>query len=108
VLSRWTWHSRHPHGVRVALQEELIYRGLRIVQWCPQDAALSDLEVESPEDAPPGKLWHITYPVKGEPGRFLTVATTRPRRCSATRPWPSHPDDPRYKALIGKTVILPS
>jgi valyl-tRNA synthetase len=102
-------YSRAIRTVFVSLfKKQLIYRGLRIVQWCPKDkTALSDLEVESPEEAPPGKLWHIQYPVKGEPGRFLTVATTRPETMLGDTAVAVHPDDPRYKALIGKTVILP-
>jgi valyl-tRNA synthetase len=102
-------YSRAIRTVFVSLfKKQLIYRGLRIVQWCPKDkTALSDLEVESPENPPPGKLWHIKYPVKGEPGRFLTVATTRPETMLGDTAVAVHPDDPRYKALIGKTVILP-
>ncbi|HLY09908.1 MAG TPA: valine--tRNA ligase, partial [Planctomycetota bacterium] len=56
---------------------------------------------------PPGKLWHIRYPVKGEAGRFLTVATTRPETMLGDTAVAVHPDDPRYQSLIGKTVILP-
>jgi valyl-tRNA synthetase len=102
-------YSRAIRSVFVSLfKKQLIYRGLRIVQWCPKDkTALSDLEVESPEEPSPGKLWHIRYPVKGEPGRFLTVATTRPETMLGDTAVAVHPDDPRYKALLGKTVILP-
>jgi valyl-tRNA synthetase len=102
-------YSRAIRTVFVSLfKKKLIYRGLGIVNWCPKDrTAISDLEVKTPEDAPPGKLWHINYPVKGEPGRFLTVATTRPETMLGDTAVAVHPDDPRYKALIGKTVILP-
>jgi valyl-tRNA synthetase len=102
-------YSRAVRSVFVSLfKKKLIYRGLAIVNWCPKDkTALSDLEVISPEDAPPGKLWHINYPVKGEAGRFLTVATTRPETMLGDTAVAVHPDDPRYKALIGRTVILP-
>jgi valyl-tRNA synthetase len=102
-------YSRAVRHVFVSLfKKGLIYRGLAIVNWCPKDkTALSDLEVNSPDDAPPGKLWHINYPVKDQPGRFLTVATTRPETMLGDTAVAVHPDDPRYKALIGKTVILP-
>jgi valyl-tRNA synthetase len=102
-------YSRAIRTVFVSLfKKQLIYRGLAIVNWCPKcQTALSDLEVNSPEDPPPGKLWHINYPVKGEPGRFLTVATTRPETMLGDTAVAVHPEDPRYKALVGKTVILP-
>jgi valyl-tRNA synthetase len=102
-------YSRAIRTVFVSLfKKRLIYRGLAIVNWCPKDkTALSDLEVESPDEAPLGKLWHINYPVKGQPGKFLTVATTRPETMLGDTAVAVHPDDPRYKALIGKTVILP-
>jgi len=102
-------YSRAIRTVFVSLfKKGLIYRGLAIVNWCPScKTALSDLEVNTPENAPPGKLWHIRYPVKGEPGRFLTVATTRPETMLGDTAVAVHPDDPRYKALVGKTVILP-
>jgi valyl-tRNA synthetase len=102
-------YSRAVRTVFVSLfKKQLIYRGLAIVNWCPKDkTALSDLEVISPEHAPPGKLWHINYPVKGEAGRFLTVATTRPETMLGDSAVAVHPDDPRYKPLIGKMVILP-
>lgn len=102
-------YSRAIRTVFVSLfKKGLIYRGKAIVNWCPKDkTALSDLEVITPEEAPPGKLWHINYPVKGEPGRFLTVATTRPETMLGDAAVAVHPDDPRYKGLIGKTVVLP-
>jgi valyl-tRNA synthetase len=102
-------YSRAIRAVFVSLfKKKLIYRGLAIVNWCPKDkTALSDLEVNSPEDAPPGKLWHIRYPVQGQPGNFLTVATTRPETMLGDTAVAVHPEDPRYKALIGKTVLLP-
>jgi len=102
-------YSRAIRTVFVSLfRKQLIYRGLAIVNWCPKDkTALSDLEVNTPEDPPPGKLWHIRYPVKGEAGRFLTVATTRPETMLGDTAVAVHPDDPRYQSLIGKTVILP-
>ena len=62
-------YSRAIRSVFVSLfKKNLIYRGLAIVNWCPKcQTALSDLEVNSPEDPPPGKLWHINYPVQGQP-----------------------------------------
>jgi len=102
-------YSRAIRTVFVSLfKKGLIYRGKAIVNWCPScKTALSDLEVNTPENPPPGKLWHINYPVKGEPGRFVTVATTRPETMLGDTAVAVHPDDARYKALIGKTVILP-
>jgi valyl-tRNA synthetase len=102
-------YSRAVRHVFVSLfKKEFIYRGLAIVNWCPKcRTALSDLEVETPKDPPPGKLWHIKYPVKGEAGKFLTVATTRPETMLGDTAVAVHPDDPRYKSLIGKTVVLP-
>src|SRR4029079_1191979 len=102
-------YSRAIRTVFVALfKKKLIYRGLAIVNWCPKDkTALSDLEVLTPEDAPPGKLWHIKYPVTGQPGRFLTVATTRPETMLGDTAVAVHPDDDRYKALIGRSVRIP-
>jgi len=102
-------YSRAIRTVFVSLfKKQLIYRGLAIVNWCPScKTALSDLEVNTPENPPPGHLWHINYPVRGEPGRFLTVATTRPETMLGDTAVAVHPDDPRYKSLIGKTVTLP-
>jgi valyl-tRNA synthetase len=102
-------YSRAVRHVFVALfRKGLIYRGKRIVNWCPKcQTALSDLEVNTPEEPPAGKLWHIRYPVQGAPSRFLVVATTRPETLLGDSAVAVHPDDPRYKDLVGKTVILP-
>jgi len=54
-----------------------------------------------------GKLWHFRYPIESEQGRYIVVATTRRRRCSATPASPWHPEDERYKDLVGKYAILP-
>jgi valyl-tRNA synthetase len=93
--------------VFVSLYEEgLIYRNNYIINWCPRcRTALSDLEVDYQESE--GNLWHIKYPVKGEKDRCLTVATTRPETMLGDTGVAVHPEDPRYKDLIGKTVLLP-
>jgi len=83
----------------------LIYRGNYIVNWCPRcQTALSDDEVEHREQQ--GNLWYIKYPVKGSK-RFITVATTRPETMLGDMAVAVHPSDPRFKGLIGKTVVLP-
>ena len=99
--------SRAVIEVFVRLYEEgLIYRGEYIVNWCPRcKTAISDLEVLY-EAAKQGKLWHIRYPVTGT-DEFVVVATTRPETMLGDTAVAVHPDDPRYQALIGKTVILP-
>jgi len=93
--------------VFVSLYEEgLIYRNNYIINWCPRcRTALSDLEVDYQESE--GNLWHIKYPVKGEKDRYLTVATTRPETMLGDTGVAVHPEDPRYKDLVGKTVLLP-
>ena len=85
----------------------LIYRGSRIINWCPRcQTALSDEESEHRDSA--GKLYHIRYPVKGgAAGEFVVVATTRPETMLGDTAVAVSPDDPRYKDLIGKTLILP-
>ena len=86
-------------------EEGLIYRGEYIVNWCPKDlTALSDLEVEHEEEE--GKLYYIRYPLEGEEG-FITVATTRPETMLGDTAVAVHPEDERYKALVGKKVRLP-
>ncbi len=93
--------------------EGLIYRGYRIVNWCPRClTALSDLEVERNEEGEPGNLWFIRYPLKRDGGRgtgdeFIVVATTRPETMLGDTAVAVHPDDERYRHLIGATVILP-
>ena len=87
-------------------EENWIYRGNRIVNWCPKDeTVLSDLEVEDKEKKD-GKLYYLNYPVKGE-GRKLTVATTRPETMLGDTAVAVHPDDERFADLIGKVVELP-
>lgn len=86
-------------------QEGIIYRGKRLVNWDPVLlTAVSDLEVTYSEEA--GFLWHINYPLTDNSG-YLTIATTRPETMFADVAIAVHPKDPRYLALIGKTVTLP-
>ena len=83
----------------------LIYRGYRIINWCPHCVtALSDAEVEYSEQA--GHFWHIRYPVK-DSDEFVTVATTRPETMLGDTAVAVHPEDDRYRHLVGKTLILP-
>ncbi len=85
--------------------EGLIYRGKRLVNWDPVlHTALSDLEVLSQEEA--GKLWHFKYPLASGDGH-LVVATTRPETMLGDSAVAVHPDDERYRDLIGQTVVLP-
>src|SRR6266404_2883479 len=98
--------SRVVIEVFVRLYEEgLIYRDNRLLNWCPVClTVLSDLEVIHEER--PGHLWHIKYPVVGT-GEFLTVATTRPETMLGDTAVAAHPEDERYKHLIGRSVMLP-
>src|SRR4051794_4054922 len=87
-------------------REGLIYRDKRLVNWDPvMHTVISDLEVENRETK--GSLWHIRYPVEGEPGRFISVATTRPETMLGDTGVAVHPDDARYTDLVGKSVRLP-
>ena len=84
----------------------LIYKGSRIVNWCPVcNTSISDAEVEHEEQA--GYFWHINYPVVGEEGRFVEIATTRPETLLGDSALAVNPKDDRYKDLIGKQVQLP-
>ncbi len=84
----------------------LIYRGKRLINWCPYcDTSISDIEVEYEEE--PTHLWHIKYPIKGEEGKYVIVATTRPETMLGDTGVAVHPSDERYKDLVGKMVILP-
>src|SRR5690242_17795354 len=87
-------------------REGLIYRDKRLVNWDPKlQTAISDLEVENLEVK--GSLWHIRYPIEGEPGRFITVATTRPETMLGDTAVAVHPEDARYRELVGRHAILP-
>ena len=99
--------SRAVRTVFVKLYEDgLIYRDNRLINWCPRcHTALSDIEVEHEDKK--GHLWHIRYPIAGQPGRFVVVATTRPETMLGDTAVAVHPEDKRYFDLIGKSVILP-
>ncbi|MBZ8132573.1 valine--tRNA ligase [Afifella sp. IM 167] len=87
-------------------KEGLIYKDKRLVNWDPKLlTAISDLEVQQVEMK--GHLWHFKYPIEGEEGRFITVATTRPETMLGDSGVAVHPEDERYKDLIGKHVVLP-
>ena len=84
----------------------LIYKGSRIINWYPHCVtALSDAEVEYKEK--PGHLWHIRYPIAGEEGRYVTVATTRPETMLGDTGVAVNPEDGRYRDIVGKKCILP-
>jgi valyl-tRNA synthetase len=99
--------SKAVREVFVRLHEDgLIYRGERLINWCPRClTALSDIEVEHEETK--GKLYHIRYPLADDPTIALTVATTRPETMLGDTAVAVHPEDPRYRHLIGKKVCLP-
>jgi valyl-tRNA synthetase len=83
----------------------LIYRGKRVINWCPRClTAISDIEVKH-EDRP-GKLYHLRYPFKDGSG-FVVVATTRPETMLGDTAVAVNPDDERYKEQVGKTILLP-
>jgi valyl-tRNA synthetase len=99
--------SKAVREVFVRLHEEgLIYRGERLINWCPRClTALSDIEVEHEETK--GKLYHIAYPLADDSETRLTVATTRPETMLGDTAVAVHPEDPRYNRLIGKHVTVP-
>ncbi len=99
--------SRAVTEVFCSLYEKgLIYQGNYLINWCPKcQTTISDIEVEHENEA--GHLWHIRYPVTGEKKRFLVVATTRPETMLGDVAVAVHPEDERYRDLVGKTVILP-
>ncbi|MDP9371312.1 MAG: valine--tRNA ligase, partial [Chloroflexota bacterium] len=84
----------------------LIYRGERMINWCPRCmTALSDLEVNYEEERT--SLWRVRYPIADEPNRWITVATTRPETILGDTAIAVHPEDERYRDLLGKEAILP-
>ncbi len=106
---RFTMDEGCSHAVRevfVNLYDKgLIYRGHRIINWCPRClTALSDAEVEYKDQ--PGSFWHIKYPIKGEDG-YVVVATTRPETMFGDTAVAVNPEDEAMNHLIGKTLILP-
>jgi valyl-tRNA synthetase len=87
-------------------RQGLLYKDKRLVNWDPKfQTAISDLEVQQVEVK--GHLWHIRYPIDGEPDRFITVATTRPETMLGDVAVAVHPDDDRFRDLVGKNAILP-
>ena len=95
------------HAFKKLYDDGLIYRGLRIVNWCPIDqTALSDDEIETKEGGEAGFLWHIKYPIQNSE-KFLVAATTRPETLFGDVALAVHPKDSRYQRHIGKKVILP-
>ena len=87
-------------------RKDLIYKDKRLINWDPKlHTAISDLEVEQREFK--GSLWYFRYPIDGMEGRFITVATTRPETMLGDTGVAVHPDDPRYRDLIGKHCRLP-
>ncbi len=107
---RFTMDEGLSRGVReafVTLHEQgLIYRDRRLVNWDPKfQTAISDLEVESREVR--GSLWHVRYRLADDPSRFIVVATTRPETMLGDTAVAVHPDDERYRDLVGRDVVLP-
>ena len=110
IRARFTMDEGLSNAVRhvfVSLYNKgLIYKGSRIINWCPHCVtALSDAEVEYKEK--PGHLWHIRYPIAGEEGRYVTVATTRPETMLGDTGVAVNPEDGRYRDIVGKKCILP-
>jgi valyl-tRNA synthetase len=99
--------SRAVREAFVLLYERgLIYRGHRVIHWCSRClTSLSDEEAEHSEET--GNLYHIRYSLTDDPARSITIATTRPETMLADVAIAVHPDDERYRDLIGKTVMLP-
>ena len=100
--------SRAVREAFVRLYEKgLIYRGPRLINWCPKDeSAISDLEVEHEDTT--GKLYYVKYPLQDSAGEFITVATTRPETILGDTAVAVHPGDKRYKNLVGRMAILPA
>ena len=106
--NRFTMDPAYVEAIRYVFvqlwKDGLIYRGPRIVNWCPRDqSAISDLEVQYVEED--GHLYYLDYPVEG--GGTIPVATARPETMVGDSGVAVHPDDWRYKDLIGKHVVLP-
>ncbi len=87
-------------------EKGLIYKGTRMVNWCTScNTSISDAEVEYKEE--PSHLWHIRYKITGSDDKYIEVATTRPETMLGDTAIAVHPEDERYKELVGKTCILP-
>jgi valyl-tRNA synthetase len=108
--TKFTLDEDMSRAVRVAFvrlwEKGLIYRGARLVNWdCELMTAVSDDEIEYVPRR--GKLWYIKYPVKGSEGGFVEVATTRPETMLGDTGVAVHPEDDRYRGLVGATLVLP-
>jgi valyl-tRNA synthetase len=109
---RFTMDESYVRAIRTVFKalydKKQVYRGHRVINWCPRDmTALSDLEVRRPEEGAAGNLYHIRYPLAGEPGRHVVVATTRPETMLGDTAVMVHPKDARYAGLVGKKAVLP-
>lgn len=107
---RFTMDDGCSHAVQEVFiklyQKGYIYKGSRIINWCPVcQTSISDAEVEHEEQD--GFFWHIKYPVVGEEGSFVEIATTRPETLLGDTAVAVNPDDERYQALIGRMLKLP-
>lgn len=107
---RFTMDEQLSKAVRAAFvklyRKGLIYQGDYIVNWCPRcKSAIADDEVNHEELQ--GNLWYVNYPIKGEPGKFIQVATTRPETMLGDTAVAVNPEDERYRGYIGKTAVLP-
>jgi valyl-tRNA synthetase len=108
---RYTMDERSSRAVRAAFvrlyNKGLIYRGERIINWCPRCAtALSDLEVEHQDIQ--GHLWYVRYPLAGEKDKYIIVATTRPETILGDTAVAVNPEDKRFKGMVGKKAVLPA
>ena len=107
---RFTLDEGLSHAVRKVFvdlyRQGLIYRDKRLVNWDPKlQTAISDLEVENREQN--GSMWNIKYPIVGKPGRYIVVATTRPETLFGDTGIAVHPEDERYKDIVGEYAELP-
>ena len=107
---RFTMDEGLSRAVREAFvklwEDKLLYRAERLINWCPRcKTALADIEVVHEESD--GNLWHIRYPLADDPAQALMVATTRPETMLGDTAVAVHPDDDRYKGLVGKKIRLP-
>jgi len=108
-MERFTMDDGLSHAVRKVFvdlyNQKLIYKDKRLVNWDPRlSTAISDLEVDQREVS--GHFWHFKYPIEGS-DEFITVATTRPETMLGDTAVAVHPEDPRYKHLVGKNAVLP-
>lgn len=107
---RFTLDKEYTQAVTTAFihywQKGYIYRGPRIVNWCPRcSTAISDIEIKYQEEE--SNLWYLKYPLKNKPDQFMVVATTRPETMLGDTAIAVSPKDERYKKLVGQTAILP-